>query len=119
MKVAPVSADLLVKLGIVVLMGGAGWYLLSKLRASVSSGVDSLSHSLDTITAPIRDVSAWVGNQVDYFNEPYDPAKPRYAYMDASQGAPDSVVPFTTLADLFSSSTPAKPAFTGGATGSW
>ena len=120
MKVAPVSADLLIKIGIVVGMAGLAWYGLRQVKASVSSGVD-------TLTAPIRSLQewyddSWIASSIAEMVKPYDPAAPGvYHLMNTGEGEtiyPNGGTPFTTIADWFTPSPP-KPTNTGGASGSW
>jgi len=115
MKVAPVSADLLIKLAIIALVAGVGVWAVRKVTKDIS---DKVASGLATVTAPFTAASEWVDHIAENFNAPYDPSKSYYHLMSTGDQVitPDIVTPFTTLGDLFTS---AKPTNTGGASGGW
>lgn len=101
MKIAPVSADLLIKVALVAVSLGALWYILNRATGATAAA------------------AAWVGETADNVVQAVNPLSTENVFYTGANaitgGTPDESIG-TRIYDYFH---PEPPVNTGGATGSW
>lgn len=124
MKVAPVSADLLVKLALGAALVGGAWWAITRARSAAG---DALAGAASAAWDTVGD-AAWALSPTNQNNVIYQTVNAGIGSVytgDVGRNADDSWSLGGAIFDIFNPDTAAavrdieKPVFTGGASGSW